>query len=63
MSKKEKFLAFLVIVLMFNTCYCLICIGFFDKDLVDIAKHLIFAIINYLVARNLARTIYYGKQG
>ena len=57
MSKKEKFYIFLIVVLTFNVCYCRFCIGFFDKDLVNIAKHLIFAIINYLVARNLARAI------
>lgn len=57
MSKKEKFCIFLLIILTFNVCYCLLCIWFFDKDLVNIAKHLIFAIINYLVARNLAQAI------
>lgn len=57
MSKKEKFYIFLIILCSINSCYCLFCIGFFDKDLVNIAKHLIFAVINYLVARNLAQAI------
>ena len=57
MSKKEKFYIFLIILCSINICYCLFCIGFFDKDLVNIAKHLIFAVINYLVARNLAQAI------
>lgn len=57
MSKKEKFYIFLIVLCSINICYCLVCIGFFDKDLVNIAKHLIFAIINYLVARNLSRAI------
>lgn len=57
MSKKEKFYIFLIILCSINICYCLVCIGFFDKDLVSIGKHLILAIINCFAASILTRAI------
>ena len=62
MSKKEKFLAFIVIICIINIFYLLVRI-YLDTELTDIVKHFIYAIINYLVARNTSRAICNGKQG
>lgn len=62
MSKKEKFLAFIVILCSINICYLSVRI-YLDTELTDIAKHFIYAIVNYLIARNTSRAICYGKQG
>lgn len=62
MSKKEKILAFIVILCVINICYLLVRI-YLDTELTDIAKHFIYAIVNYLIARNTSRAICYGKQG
>ena len=62
MSKKEKFLAFIVIICVINICYLLVRI-YLDTELTDIAKHFIYVLATYLVARNTSRAICNGTQG
>ncbi len=62
MSKKEKFLAFIVILCVINICYLLVRI-YLDTELTDIAKHFIYVLTTYLIARNTSRAYCNGKQG
>ena len=62
MTNKEKFLAFIVILCIINICYLLVRI-YLDTELIDVAKHFIYVLVNYLIARNTSRAICNGKQG